>query len=93
MVLVQCTSRLQTFSVWKSLKFVVWERGNSLPTEKFKDWSKFKAFADKKIKSKSKAEFLFGIGRKYCGKKEIKLVTSIFSFSLDVFKRLLLQGR
>ena len=33
--------RLQTLSVWKYLKFVVWERVNSVPNNKFLDSSKF----------------------------------------------------
>ena len=33
------------------------------------------------------------MGRKDCGKKEKMLVSSIFSFSHNVFKRLLFQGR
>ena len=37
---------MQTLPVWKSLKFVVWERYNSLPNDKMIDGSKFKAFAD-----------------------------------------------
>ena len=33
---------LQTLSVWRSLKFVVWERFNPLPDNKILDWSKLK---------------------------------------------------
>ena len=37
---------LQTLPVWKSLKFVVWERVNPLPDDKILDWSKLKEIAD-----------------------------------------------
>ena len=40
--------RLQTLSVWKSLKFVFWESVTSVPQKKMLDWSKFKAYADNK---------------------------------------------
>ena len=55
---------------------------------KFLDWSKLKAFADDKIS----AEIFFGMGQKHCGKREKMLVTSIFSFFHNVFKRLPFQG-
>ena len=38
--------RLQTLSVWKSLKFVVWEGINPLPLNKTLALSKWKVFAD-----------------------------------------------
>ena len=50
--------RLQTLSVWKSLKFVVWEWVNpladdsdlnSLKNDKYLDLAKLKAFADIKL--------------------------------------------
>ena len=41
--------RLQTLSFWKSLKFVIWKRVNSLPNKKCLDWPKLKAFADNKL--------------------------------------------
>ena len=41
--------RLQILSVWKSLTFVVWERVNSLPNDKFLNQSKLKVFADNKL--------------------------------------------
>ena len=36
----------QTLSVWKSLKFVVWERVNSSPIDKILNTSKFKPIAE-----------------------------------------------
>ena len=39
--------RLQTLLVWKTLKFVIWERVNYLPSGKLLDWSKWKTLADK----------------------------------------------
>ena len=56
----------------------------SLSNDKFLDWSKFKAFADKKIK-----KFFLGWLENIAGKGENAgkmLVTSIFSFSYNVFK-------
>ena len=38
-----------SLSVGKNLKFVVWERVNSLPNDKILDATKLKAFADDKI--------------------------------------------
>ena len=43
-------------------------------------------------KCNSRTEILFGMGRKNCGKKVKMLVTSIFSFSHNVFKWLFLLG-
>ena len=48
-----------------------------LPNDKILDWSKFKALAEDKINVEKKK----------------MLVTSIFSFSQNVFKSLLSQGR
>ena len=41
---------------------------NSLPNDKFLDWSKLKAFSGNKINVTLKTEILFGIGRIHCGK-------------------------
>ena len=48
-----------------------------------------KAFADEKINMTEKLNFCLEKGRKDCGEKEKMLVTSLFSFSHNVFKRLL----
>ena len=56
---------------------------NSLPNHKFLDWSKFKAFADNKKIFNLTIENLLGM---------VENITSIFSFSYNVFKRLLFQG-
>ena len=64
----------------------------SLPNDKILDWSKFKAFADIKIKE-LKMMILVLIGLKTLLDKEKMLVTSIFSFTLNVFKRSFTQGR
>ena len=61
---------------------------NSLPNNKFIDWSKLKAFADGKLNLADKLKFVLGRAENILGKKKI-LVTSIFSFSQNVFKRLL----
>ena len=52
-----------------------------LPNDTFLDLSKLKAFADDKINVTEKLKFILG------------QVTSIFSFSHNVFKSLLFQGR
>ena len=59
---------------------------NSLPKENNLDWSKLKACADDEINVNEKIEIWLENGRKHCGKKEKMLVTSIFSFSYNVFK-------
>ena len=61
---------------------------NSLPNNKFIDWSKLKAFADGKLNLADKLKFVLGRAENILGKKKI-LVTSIFYFSQNVFKRLL----
>ena len=65
---------------------------NSLPVENFLDWSKSKESADRKMNVTNKNEICFGKGGKHCGKRKKTLVTSIFSFSHNVFKIPLLQG-
>ena len=72
-------------SVSKSLKLIIWERVNSLPNNKILDLSKSKAFADNKIKAK--LMIFVPIGLKTFWEKEKMLVTSIFSFSRNVFQR------
>ena len=52
----------------------------------FLDKSKLKAFADDKINVTEKLKFVLG------RVENIVLVTSIFFFSHNVFKRLLIQG-
>ena len=52
--------RLQTLSVWKSLKIVVWERVNPLSNNKFLEWSKFKQLADDKVNVTEKLTFVLG---------------------------------
>ena len=56
-------------------------------------WSKLKAFADEKINVTEKMEILYRMRKKRLREKEKMLVTSIFSFSHNVFKRLLSQRR
>ena len=65
---------------------------NSFPHNKILDLSKFKAFADDKINVTKKMKFVLG-RVKTLWEKEKMLVASIFSFSLNVFKRLLSLGR
>ena len=42
---------------------------NSLPNDKFLDWSKLKAFSRLQNKCNSKTKVLFVMGRKHCGKR------------------------
>ena len=65
---------------------------NSLPNETNLAWSILKAFADNKIYETEKLKFVLGRVENITEKKKM-LVTSIFSFSNNVFKRLFLQGR
>ena len=64
---------------------------NSLPNNKVLDWSKLKALADDKINVTEKLNFVLGKVENIVGKGE-NAGTSIFSFSYNVFKRLLIQG-
>ena len=71
---------------------------NSLPNNKILDCSNLKAFADDKMKVLKMITFvfdwtfLFDRIENIVGKGEM-LVTSIFSFSVNVFKRVVTQGR
>ena len=65
---------------------------NSLPNSKFLDWSKLKVFAYDRINVTKKLKSVFGWVEVIVVKEKI-LVTSIFSFSDNVFKRPLFQGR
>ena len=66
----------------------------SLPKDKILDRSMLKAFADNIISVTEKLTICFGKSIKHSAKKKEKmLVTSIFSFSHNVFKRVPIQGR
>ena len=79
---------LSAMFIMKNLKFVIWERVYSLPNKKISYWSKFITFADDKI---NVTESLLWDDKKTLWEKEKMLVTSIFSFSCNVFKSFLLQ--
>ena len=64
---------------------------NSLLNDKNSDWSKLKVFAENKINVTEKLKFVSGTVENIVGKEKM-LVTSIFSFSHNVFKRLFIQG-
>ena len=64
---------------------------NSLPNDKILDRFKLNAYADDEINVAEKLEFVFGRVEKIVGKGENAGI-SIFSFSHNVFKRLLLRG-
>ena len=82
---------------------IVWYRINSvsLPNDKILDWSKFKAFANtpppppplKKKKKKKKKKNAIEKLKLALGRVKHIVVSSIFSFFHNVFKRLLFQGR
>ena len=65
---------------------------NPLPDNKILDWSKLKAFADDKLNVTKIIISVFDRVENIVGKGEIAC-TSNFSFSHNVFKRLLSQGR
>ena len=60
-------------------------RLNSLPNDKILDWSKLQAFADNKINVNEKLKIVLG-RVETLWEKEKMLVTSIFSFSQNVFQ-------
>ena len=64
---------------------------NSLPNDKILHWSESKEFADDRINMTEKLKIVLGRVENMVGKGEM-LVTRIFSFSHNVFKRLLSQG-
>ena len=64
---------------------IVWYRVNCLPNDKISDLSKLKASAEDKTDTTGEHKFVLG-------RVENIVVTSIFSFSLNVFERLLSQG-
>ena len=78
-------------SIWKSLKFVVWGRVNPLPDDKISDFSKLKAFADDKMNVAKMMIYVFDRPENIVGKGKM-LVTSIFYFSHNVFKKPFPQG-
>ena len=61
---------------------------NSLPNDNFLDWSKLKAFADDKTNVTEKMKFVLGRVINIVRKGENAGYQN-FSFSLNVFKRLL----
>ena len=63
---------------------------DSLPNNIILDQSKLKAFADDKINITKKLKFILWKAENIVGKGE-NAVTSIFSFSQNVFKRPLLE--
>ena len=79
---------LQTLSVLKSLKSVIWERFNPFPHNKILDQTKWKAFADNKLNVTKMIFSVFDKVENTEGKGEIASISN-FSFSHNVFKRLL----
>ena len=81
-----------------SMQFVLLDIGlfNPLPDNKIFDWSRLKACADDKINVTKKLMFALGRVENIVGKGQNAgkqhLVTSIFSFSHNLLKRLLCQG-
>ena len=51
---------MQKLSVCKSLKFVIWEKVNSLPKDKYLNRTKLKAFEDDKLDVAKITITLFG---------------------------------
>ena len=64
---------------------------NSLPTDKILDQPKLEAFADDKIKLTEKLKFVQGMIENIVGKGEYAGKQHFFSFSQNVFKRLILR--
>ena len=70
---------MQTLSVGKSLKFVLWEKVKSLPKDKILDQTKLKAFADDKLNNTKMAISVFD-SRKHCGKRRYCLYKQFLLF-------------
>ena len=68
----------------------IWNIG--WPNDKILDCSKLKALADDNINVTENLKFVLGKVENIVGNKEKTLVTSIFSFSQHVFKRLFMLG-
>ena len=81
-----------SFIVWMSPKFCCKEY-NFLPNDKILDWTKLKAFAEDKLDITKIMNSVCDRVENIEGKKEKMLVTSIFSFFHNVFKRNLPQSR
>ena len=82
---------LQTLWIWKSLKFVIWERVKQIPDQTFSLVIFF--FQTTKIESICRLTIKFTYYElKTFLKKEKMLVTGIFSISYHVFERLLHRG-
>ena len=78
--------------ILREFKFTkVCYRINAIPNKKNLKQSRLKTFAHDNIKITQKLKFVLGRVEKLW-EKEKMLVTSIFSFSHNVFKSLLLQG-
>ena len=90
LLFLQC---FQKPSISRLLKVgIVWERVTSLPNNKILDWFKLKAFADNKLHVAKIMISVFDSVENIVGKEKMP-ATSIFSFSHNVFKRLLSQGQ
>ena len=102
---VKFVFRLRVPWIWTSLNFYPGMKSkniltlcsnkrelHSLPNDKILDWSKFKACADDKINLNENLKFVLWKVNKTLWEKEKMPVTSIFSFSHNVFIRLFLFG-
>ena len=65
---------------------------NSLPNNKFLDWTKFKVLAEDVFRVAKMMIIVFDRDENIAGKRRKMLITIIFSFSHNVFKRLLSRG-
>ena len=65
---------------------------NSLPSDKYSDWSKLKELADNKMNLTEELKFLLGRVENIAGKGENAGYSSNFSFFYTIFKRLHYQG-
>ena len=70
--------RLQTLSIWKHVKFIIWERVYSLPNNRMSDLFKLTAVADDKVIWIHVKEFVFHC-KENAMEKGKALVATIFS--------------
>ena len=66
---------------------------NSLPNDKFVDWSKLKAFADDKINVSEKLKFVVGWVEKHCGKRRKCWLPAFYPFPTMFLKDFFFKGR
>ena len=84
--------RLQMLWICTSLKISCLVKGYLVTKQRNITPDKTESTCRRQNKRDWKIKICVEMGRKHCGEKEKMLVTSVFSFSHNVFKRLIYQG-